>query len=254
MIKALFMTTLTTSHPEPSAASGLTVTPTPPVTPVAPEGPGRLVTDAPMRMFHWLFALSFVGAYISADSEHWRLVHVVLGYTLAGLLAFRIVYGLVGPRPARFSSMWRKLSGTKAWLKSIQTAWRPDGTFQAVAWRQAPVLLMAMSLLALLAVVLPLTLSGYGTFHEWGGDLGVEVFESLHEFFGNTALSLVLVHLALLAGQSYWRQKNLALPMLTGRLEGRGPDLIAHNRVWLAILLLLCVLAYIAWEIYSAGL
>ena len=251
MIKALFMTTLTTSHPEPSAASGPTVTPTPLVTPVAPEGPGRLVTDAPIRMFHWLFALSFMGAYISADSEHWRLVHVMLGYTLAGLLAFRIVYGLVGPRPARFSTMWRKVSGAKAWLKSLETAWRPGGSWQAVVWRQAPILLMAMSLLA---VVLPLTLSGYGTFHEWGGDLGVEVFESLHEFFGNTALSLVLLHLALLAGQSYWRQKNLALPMLTGRLEGRGPDLIAHNRVWLAILLLLCVLAYLAWEIYSAGL
>jgi cytochrome b len=207
-----------------------------------------------MRMFHWLFALSFVGAYISADSEHWRLVHVVLGYTLAGLLAFRVVYGLVGPRPTRFSTMWRKVSGAKAWLKTLQTAWHLGGSLQKVAWRQAPVLLMAMSLLALLAVVLPLTLSGYGTFHEWGGDLGVEVFEYLHEFFGNTALSLVLVHLALLAGQSYWRQKNLALPMLTGRLEGRSPDLIAHNRVWLAILLLLCVLAYIAWEIYSAGL
>jgi cytochrome b len=247
----LFMTTLTTSHPEPSAASGPTVTPTPLVTPVAPEGPGRLVTDAPIRMFHWLFALSFMGAYISADSEHWRLVHVMLGYTLAGLLAFRIVYGLVGPRPARFSTMWRKVSGAKAWLKSLETAWRPGGSWQAVVWRQAPILLMAMSLLA---VVLPLTLSGYGTFHEWGGDLGAEVFESLHEFFGNTALSLVLLHLALLAGQSYWRQKNLALPMLTGRLEGRGPDLIAHNRVWLAILLLLCVLAYLAWEIYSAGL
>jgi cytochrome b len=254
MIKALFMTTLTTSHPEPSAASGPTVTPTPPATPLAPQGLGRLVTDAPMRMFHGLFALSFVGAYISADSEHWRLVHVVLGYTWAGLLAFRLVYGLVGPRPARFSTMWRKVSGAKAWLKTLQTAWHLGGSLQKVAWRQAPVLLMAMSLLALLAVVLPLTLSGYGTFHEWGGDLGVEVFEYLHEFFGNTALSLVLVHLALLAGQSYWRQKNLALPMLTGRLEGRGPDLIAHNRVWLAILLLLCVLAYIAWEIYSAGL
>ncbi|WP_291914834.1 cytochrome b/b6 domain-containing protein [Limnohabitans sp.] len=248
------MTTLTSSYPEPNAASGPAVTPAPPAKPVAPEGPGRLVTDAPMRMFHWLFALSFVGAYISADSEHWRLVHVVLGYTLAGLLAFRIVYGLVGPRPARFSTMWRKVSGTKAWLKTIQAAWGPGGSWQAVVWRQAPILGMAMSLLALLAVVLPLTLTGYGTFHEWGGDLGGEVFGSLHEFFGNTALSLVLLHLALLAGQSYWRQKNLALPMLTGRLEGRGPDLIAHNRVWLAVLLLLCVLAYIAWEIFSAAL
>jgi cytochrome b len=248
------MTILISTHPEPGAANGPAITPTPPAKPVTPQGPGRLVTDAPMRMFHWLFALSFVGAYISADSEHWRLVHVVLGYTLAGLLVFRTVYGLVGPKSTRFSTMWRKVSGAKAWLKTLQTAWRPGGSWQAVAWRQAPILLMAMSLLALLAVVLPLALSGYATFHEWGGDLGAEVFESLHEFLGNTALSLVLLHLALLAGQSYWRQKNLALPMLTGRLEGRGPDLIAHNRVWLAILLLMCVLSYFAWEIFLARL
>lgn len=79
MIKALLMTTLTSSPPEPSAASGPALAPASPATPVAPQGPGRLVTDAPMRMFDWLFALSFVGAYISADSEYWRLVHVVLG-------------------------------------------------------------------------------------------------------------------------------------------------------------------------------
>ena len=73
------MTTLTSVHPEPGTASGPAVTPASPAKPMTPQGLGRLVTDAPMRMFHWLFALSFVGAYISADSEHWRLVHVVLG-------------------------------------------------------------------------------------------------------------------------------------------------------------------------------
>ncbi|MDP3835815.1 MAG: cytochrome b/b6 domain-containing protein, partial [Hydrogenophaga sp.] len=52
--------------------------------------PTRLVIDAPTRMFHWLFALSFVGAYRTADGERWRLLHVTLGYTLAGLLAFRV--------------------------------------------------------------------------------------------------------------------------------------------------------------------
>lgn len=41
-------------------------------------------------MFHWLFALSFVGAYLSAESEHWRLLHVTLGYSFAGLLVFRV--------------------------------------------------------------------------------------------------------------------------------------------------------------------
>src|SRR3990167_1995804 len=67
----------------------------------APAKPARRrVVDAPTRVFHWLFALSFVGAYLTADGERWRLLHVTLGYTLAGLLAFRVLYGLFGPRPA----------------------------------------------------------------------------------------------------------------------------------------------------------
>lgn len=74
-----------------------------------------------MRLFHPLFALSFVGAYITADIEDWRKVHVVLGYTLAGMLAFLLVYGLVGPRPARLSTLWRKSSGTWSW--ELYSAW-----------------------------------------------------------------------------------------------------------------------------------
>ncbi|MCY1557440.1 hypothetical protein D9M68_942890 [compost metagenome] len=61
-------------------------------------------------------------------------------------------------------------------------------------------------------------------------------------------LFVVLAHLALIAALSLLRRKNQALPMLSGRVEGPGPDLVQHNRRWLAILLLFAVLAYGAWE------
>src|SRR6516162_5168079 len=66
-----------------------------------------LVWDAPVRVFHWLMVFSFAGAYLTAESERWRLVHVTLGYTMVGLVAFRIVWGLVGTRYARFSNFVR---------------------------------------------------------------------------------------------------------------------------------------------------
>ena len=62
-----------------------------------------LVWDAPLRVFHWLLALCFAGAWLTADSESWRLLHVTLGYTMAGLVAFRVLWGFVGPRHARFA-------------------------------------------------------------------------------------------------------------------------------------------------------
>ena len=206
--------------------------------------PRRLVTDAPTRMFHWLFALSFVGAYLTAESEHWRLVHVTLGYTLAGLLVFRVLYGLLGPRQAGLGLLWRKLTGVLPWLHSVLSA----PALSAVHWRQAQNLLMALAVFALLVLVVPLTLSGYGTYNNWGDVLGGDWLEELHEVVGEAFLFLVLAHLALIAGLSLLRRKNQAAPMLGGRVDGPGPDLVQQNRPGLAALLLIAVLAYGAWE------
>ena len=69
-----------------------------------------------MRVFHWLMVLSFAGAYLTAESERWRLLHVTLGYTMAGLVGFRILWGLVGTRHARFASFVRGPAAVKRYL------------------------------------------------------------------------------------------------------------------------------------------
>ena len=204
----------------------------------------RLVTDAPTRMFHWLFALSFLGAYLTADGEHWRLLHVTLGYTMAGLLAFRVLYGVFGPRTASLGLLWRKLAGVPAWLRSLPQA----ASLRQVNWRQGQNLLMVLAVVALLVMVLPLTLSGYATYNDWGDFLGGDWIEDVHEFLGEAILFVVLAHMGLIAVLSVLRRKNQALPMLTGRIPGPGPNLVQKNRTWLAALLLLAVLAFGAWE------
>jgi cytochrome b len=206
--------------------------------------PGRRVTDAPTRMFHWLFALSFLGAYLTADGESWRLLHVTLGYTMAGLLVFRVLYGLLGPRHAGLGLLWRKLAGAPAWLRSLTPGRSPAG----INWRQGQNLLMALAVVALLLMVVPLTLSGYATYNDWGDFLGGDWLEDVHEFFGEAFLLVVLAHLTLIAGLSLLRRKNQARPMLTGRIDGKGPDLVQKNRAWLAALLLLAVLVFATWQ------
>lgn len=234
-------------NPNPTDPMNTTASPHTPVTDTAPRqaAANRRVIDAPTRMFHWLFALCFVGAYLTADGERLRLVHVVLGYSMAGLLVFRVLYGLFGPRQARLSLLWGKVTVAPAWLRSVKAAWSGTGQTPApVNWRQGQYLAMAMTVIALLTVVLPLTLSGYAAFHEWGGEWLAEVHEAAGEFM----LWLVLGHLAFLLALSVLRRRNQATPMLTGRMEGKGPDLAKRNHAWLAVLLLTTVLAYWAWE------
>ena len=211
----------------------------------------RLVTDAPTRMFHWLFALSFLGAYLTAESEQWRALHVTLGYTLAGLLAWRVLYGLIGPKQAGLGVLWRKLGAAPAWLRAGRDSLARQGlpgALKTIHWRQGQNLLMAAAIVLLLVLVLPLTLSGYATYNDWGDVLGGDWVGEVHELIANTFLAVVLAHLALITGLSLLRRKNQARPMLTGRTEGPGPDLVKANRAWLAVLLLAAVLGFGAWE------
>jgi cytochrome b len=212
--------------------------------PRAASARSRLVTDAPMRMFHWLFALSFLGAYLTAEGERWRMLHVTLGYTMAGLLVFRVLYGFFGPRQSGVGLLWRKVSGLPAWIASLRNA----KALSAINWRQGQNLLMALAVITLLLMVVPLTLTGYATFNEWGDFLGGDWLGELHEFFGEAILMVVLAHVGLVVGLSLLRRKNQAQPMLTGRVTGPGPDLVKKNRGWLAALLLIAVLAYGVWE------
>jgi cytochrome b len=202
--------------------------------PAAPM-PTRRVVDAATRMFHWLFAASFAGAYATADWESLRLVHVTLGYTMAGLLVFRVLWGIFGPRQARLSLLFRKLTGLPQWLQGFK-AGKP-------AWRQGQNLLMTLAIAGLLLLAAPLTLSGYATYQEWGG----EWLGDVHEFFGNTLLTLVLAHVGLIGALSVARRQNQALPMWRGRVPGAGPDLAQHNHGWLAVALLAAVLSFWAW-------
>ncbi len=206
--------------------------------------PGRRVVDAPTRMFHWLFALTFVGAYLTADGERWRLLHVTLGYAFGGLAGFRVLYGLVGPRQARLASLWRRVAGAPDWLRSLRSA----RSLSSVNWPRGRNPGMALASVAMLVLVAPLVLSGWGTHADWGGALGGEWLEETHEFLGDAFLAVVLAHVGLVAGLSVLRRRNLALPMLTGRVREDGPSPVRHDRRWLAVLLLLAVLSFGAWQ------
>ena len=77
---------------------------------------------APVRVFHWLLVTCFLGAFITAESERWRLLHVTLGYTMGGLVAFRLVWGLIGSRHARFASF---VKGPAAVVRYLRSMWGP---------------------------------------------------------------------------------------------------------------------------------
>ena len=73
------------------------------------------VWDPFVRVFHWSLVALFATAYVTGDDA--ARVHIAAGYAIAGLLALRVVWGLVGPRHARFSDFLRPPGEALAYLR-----------------------------------------------------------------------------------------------------------------------------------------
>jgi cytochrome b len=180
--------------------------------------------------------LCFAGAYLSAESESLRLVHVTLGYTMAGLVVFRLVWGFVGPRHARFSNFVRGPAAVIGYLRSLISG-HPE---RHVGHNPAG----ALAIVALLALTLLLVATGWANYNEIGGDLA----EELHEAVANTMLALVVIHVLGVLVTSWLHRENLVGAMFHGRKAGTPAEGIRRSWWALAALLLAVVLGFWWWQ------
>jgi cytochrome b len=199
-----------------------------------------LVWDAPVRVFHWLMVLSFVGAYLTAESERWRNVHVTLGYTMAGLVAFRVWWGFAGTQHARFASFVRGPAAVARYLRGL-VGGRPE---QGAGHNPAG----ALAIIALLGMTLMVTAAGWATYNDVGGGW----LEELHEGAANVMLAIVGVHLAGVLLGSWLHRDNLIGAMVTGRKRARPEDAVRSAWRSVAVLMLAAVLGF-WWMQWNGG-
>jgi cytochrome b len=200
---------------------------------MAPSDSKILVWDAPVRTFHWLLALCFAGAYWSAQSESWRLLHVTLGYTMGALIAFRLVWGVLGTRYARFGSFVRGPSVLMRYVKAM-LAGKPA---HYIGHNPAGGVAIVLMLLVGAAIVA----SGYAVYN----DIGADWLGALHEGAANAMLLLVGVHLAGVALVSFMHRENLPRAMFTGTKQGTALEGIA--RAWWSVALVLSLFVAAFW-------
>jgi cytochrome b len=179
----------------------------------------RLVWDLPLRAFHWLLALSILGSWLTAEvklpflPDPWAL-HYQLGYFTLGLLCFRIIWGFVGPKHARFASflpgprkLWRYAKGLFAGKSDESVGHSPLGALAVIG------LLAAVSLQAVTGLF-----TGDEDDFRWGPYYSVLNLSWIHHrSFYLVLLPLIGLHVAAVA--FYWavKKQNLLGPMLTGR-------------------------------------
>ncbi len=203
------------------------------------------VWDPLVRLFHWTLVAAFIIAYVTGEED--SLVHIYAGYYIIGLLAFRILWGFVGTRYARFSNFLYSPRRTVQYLKGMFSGTPEPFTGHNPAGGWMIVMLLVSLVLTSYTGLKVYGLEGHGPLaaggvevtlvapahaddehgedeaHEGHGDgeaWGEEFWEELHEFFSNLTVLLVVIHVAGVIVASRVHGENLVRAMITGKKRG----------------------------------
>lgn len=178
---------------------------------IAPPATVR-VWDPFIRLFHWSLAGLFAFAFLTGDALD--RPHEIAGYAIAALIAMRVIWGLAGPRHARFSAFLHRPSTVAGFLRDTlrlrarrYLGHNPAGGLMVIA------LLIALVVISATGFMMTAdAFAGSG----WIGDV--------HEASAFAALGLVALHIGGVIVASFEHGENLVRAMITGRKRAPGPQ------------------------------
>jgi cytochrome b len=202
-----------------------------------PQKQAGLVWDMPVRAFHWSLVLCFAGAWLTAESEVWKLWHVSFGYSMALLIGFRLFWGVMGTRYARFAQFVKGPMAIKDYLMSYVR----KQPMHYVGHNPAG----ALAILAIMLTAIVTVASGYASYEDVGG----EWLEEIHEGAANLLILIVIIHVTAVLLTSFIQKENLVRAMITGKKWVAAGEAI--STAWYSVaLLLLLALAGLWWLMF----
>ncbi len=217
------------------------------------------VWDLPTRAFHWLLATSVLAsissAWIGGNAMVW---HFRLGYVAFTLLAFRLVWGLVGGHWSRFAnfiyapaSIVRYLRGQSRADEHHEVGHNPLGAFSV------------FGVLALLALQVGTGLfaddeiSNTGPLIKFVSGETSLALTKWHKGWGQwLIIALIVLHVAAVLYYLLAKKRNLVKPMVTGdkQLVAPAPHAVDSTRSrTLAVLLLAACAGLVGWVVNLGG-
>ncbi len=208
------------------------------------------VWDPLVRIFHWGLVLAFSIAYLTGDEE--SNLHIYSGYTVLGLISFRMLWGFIGARYARFDNFMYPPTTVIQYIKSLvnQNPKHYIGHNPAGGWMIITMLLclfvVTLSGLKVYAIeeglgplageTPTLTIinstyasstladsndddhdSEYGKIRHNENEQAEELWEEIHEISANLMLLLIFLHIAGVIVSGRLHDENLVKAMFTGK-------------------------------------
>jgi cytochrome b len=216
------------------------------------------IWDLPTRLFHWSFAACVVGAYVTVKLGGLYMDwHVRFGLAALGLVIFRVVWGFVGPRHARFSSFVRGPRAVLAYLRGgagamMSAGHNPLGALSVLA------MLVDLGLQAAIGLFASDDIMTQGPLYGLVSESTAGRLTSLHKANEWIIIALVALHLLAIAWYTFAKRQPLVRAMISGDapadgLAPRAEPSADTAAVRLGALALAVAIAALIWWIQSLG-
>ncbi len=187
------------------------------------------VWDSAVRVFHWSLVLFFVIAYFTGEDEsEW---HIYTGYAVLALISFRVLWGFIGTRYARFTQFIYSPSTVLSYTKSLLArnpkrylGHNPLGGYMVIALLVTlfAVTLSGLKLYAIeenagpFSITMPMASGSYAPAKYVPAEDDEELWEEIHEVSVNLMLLLIFLHVSGVIISGRLHKENLAKAMITG--------------------------------------
>jgi cytochrome b len=155
------------------------------------------IWSLPTRVFHFLFALFILFAFITGDEDNLLNYHAIIGYAILILLLFRFSWGVFGPKYSQFKDFPLGKKNVKEFLNNIfenkqkYVGHNPLASYVMIA-------MLVVCFLAIITGILAFGIQeGKGIFSSLNSSFfkKMELFEGIHEFLSTLFIVLLVAHI-----------------------------------------------------------
>lgn len=221
--------------------------------------PNVRIWDLPTRLFHWCFAACVVGAYVSAKLGGLYMDwHVRFGLAALGLMIFRVIWGFVGPRHARFGSFVKGPGEIGNYLRGLAAGTARSAGHNPLGALSVLAMLIDLGIQAVLGLFATDDIMVQGPLYGTVSAATSGLLTSLHKANQWIIVTLVILHLLAVAWHTLARKEPLVRAMIAGDMPAdqlpadAQPSADGAGVRLRALILAIVVAAFVLW-IWSLG-
>ena len=210
------------------------------------------IWSLPTRVFHLLFALFILIAFLTDDDKLLKY-HAIAGYSILILLFFRVYWGYFGPKYSLFRDFPANKSEAKEFFKNIF-----DDKQKYIGHNPLASYVMIAMLIVTFIVIVTGVLAygiqdgkGIASFLNDSFFKKMKLFKEIHEFFANFLIFLIVMHLVGIAFDRVFHKKYETLNSIATGYKMTSEDESIKLSFFQKLFAIFMFVAFIAFLIFN---